>query len=256
MNSLEIIALPAFDDNYIWALRRGAAVAVVDPGDAAPVLDYLAAGGLRLCAILATHHHADHVGGISDLVAAQPVPVYGPALEAIAGVDQPRGDGARVVLPELGIEFEVLGVPGHTRGHVAYYRPGMLFCGDTLFSAGCGRIFEGTPAQMHASLARLADLPEATQVYCAHEYTAANLRFAAAVEPENPALAARTAAVAELRARGLPTLPSTLGLERATNPFLRWDAPAVITAARLRLGRAPTDAVEVFTAIREWRNRY
>ncbi len=256
MNSLEILALPAFADNYIWVLRSGNAVAVVDPGDAAPVLDYLAATATRLCAILVTHHHADHVGGIDGLVARHQVPVYGPAAEAIDGVDHPLTNGDRVRLTDLGIEFEVLEVPGHTRGHVAYYRRGMLFCGDTLFGAGCGRLFEGTAAQMHASLARLAALPADTDIYCAHEYTQANLRFAAIVEPGNDAITQRSAEAAQLRSRELATVPSTLAAELATNPFLRWDAPTVVAAAQARLGRTPAGPAEVFAAIREWRNRY
>lgn len=256
MNSLEILALPAFEDNYIWVLRRADTAAVVDPGDEAPVLEYLAKTGTRLCAVLLTHHHGDHVGGVADIIAHHPVPVYGPSLEAIAGVDRPIKDGERVVLAELGIEFEVLAVPGHTRGHVAYYRRGMLFCGDTLFGAGCGRLFEGTAATMQASLARLRALPADTGIYCAHEYTAANLRFAAAVEPGNAAIRDRAEHAAHLRAAGLPTVPSTLGLELATNPFLRWDAPDVVAAAQARLGRPADGAIEVFAAIREWKNRF
>ncbi|MDO8930942.1 MAG: hydroxyacylglutathione hydrolase [Rhodocyclaceae bacterium] len=256
MDALEIIGLPAFADNYIWVLRRGGHAAVVDPGDAAPVLDYLAASGARLCAILVTHHHHDHIDGIDAIVARHPVPVYGPATEGIAAVDSPLADGDRVVLPELAAEFAVLGVPGHTRGHLAYYRRGTLFCGDTLFGAGCGRLFEGTPEQMQASLARLGALPDDTGIYCAHEYTQANLRFAVAVEPDNSAVQARAEEAAALRNRGAPTIPSTLALEHATNPFLRWEAPTVIAAATARLGHAPADAVEVFAAIREWRNRF
>lgn len=255
MDTLEIVPLPAFEDNYIWALQRGNAVAVVDPGDAAPVLDFLDRSGARLCAILVTHHHGDHVGGIADLVARQPAPVYGPGRENIAGVDHPVADGDHVVLVELGVDFEVVEVPGHTRGHVAYYRRGVLFCGDTLFGAGCGRLFEGTPAQMQASLARLAALPQETRIYCAHEYTMSNLRFAAAVEPGSIAVQRRMERTAALRAEGKPSLPTTLATELDTNPFLRWDAPAVIAAARDRLGRTPADAVEVFAAIREWKNR-
>ena len=256
MNLLEIIPLPAFEDNYIWVLRNGDNIAVVDPGDAQPVLDYLAETGTQLCAILATHHHGDHVGGIDGIVSRHPVPVFGPAAEGIAAVDHPLTDGDRVALAKLGIEFEVIAVPGHTRGHIAYYRRGTLFCGDTLFAAGCGRLFEGTPADMHASLSRLKALPAATQIYCAHEYTAANLRFAAAVEPGNAAITLRTEATRQRRAQGLPTLPATLADELATNPFLRWDAAAVVAAAAQRLGRQPDDAVEVFAAIRAWKNQF
>jgi hydroxyacylglutathione hydrolase len=257
MSPLEIIGLPAFADNYIWVLRGpSGAVAVVDPGDEKPVLDYLSATGARLCAVLVTHHHGDHCGGVDELIAVHPAPVYGPATEAIAGVDHTLADGDRVALPDLGLEFEVLAVPGHTRGHVAYYRRGMLFCGDTLFGAGCGRLFEGTPATMQASLARIKSLPPETQIYCAHEYTQANLRFAAAVEPGNADVAQRTQQAEQLRAHGQATVPAALELELRTNPFLRWDAPAVIAAAQARLARPPRDAVEVFAAIREWRNAF
>jgi hydroxyacylglutathione hydrolase len=251
---MRIEAIPAFEDNYIWALRHGGTVAVVDPGEAAPVLHFLERTGDRLCAILVTHRHGDHVGGIAELVARHPAPVYGPALEAAEVVTRPLQDGARVALPELEVEFEVLHVPGHTLGHISYYRPGVLFCGDTLFGAGCGRVFEGTLEQMHASLARLAALPADTRVYCAHEYTQSCLRFAATVEPGNPAIAERAARVAGLRAAGRPSVPSPLAEELATNPFLRWDAPAVRAAAAARLGHAPADAAATFAAIRVWRD--
>jgi hydroxyacylglutathione hydrolase len=257
MSSLEIIGLPAFADNYIWVLRAPAGtVAVVDPGDEQPVLDYLATTGAKLAAVLVTHHHGDHCGGVEALVTAHPAPVFGPAIEAIDGVDHPVADGDRVALPDLGIEFEVLAVPGHTRGHIAYYRRGMLFCGDTLFGAGCGRLFEGTAATMQASLARIKSLPPDTQVYCAHEYTQTNLRFAAAVEPDNKEIAGRAAFTTELREQGRPSVPAPLELELQTNPFLRWDAPAVVAAAHARLGRPARDAIEVFAAIREWKNHF
>lgn len=280
---MQIEAIPAFEDNYIWALRHDGAVAVVDPGEAAPVLRFLERTGDRLCAILVTHRHGDHIGGIAELVARHPVPVYGPALEAAEVVTHPLRDGARVALPELGATFEVLHVPGHTLGHVAYYaragqpqegisppegdsepglrawgadnhRLGELFCGDTLFGAGCGRVFEGTLEQMHASLARLAALPADTLVYCAHEYTQSCLRFAATVEPGNAAIAARAERVARQRAAGAPSVPSTLAEELDTNPFLRWDAPAVRAAAAARLGHAPAGAAATFAAIRLWRD--
>jgi len=258
---LEILALPAFDDNYIWLLRADGQAAVVDPGDAAPVLEYLAKSGDRLCAILATHHHGDHVGGIAELLARAPVPVFGPDVENIAGVSHALGGGESIRVPGIGVDFEVIAVPGHTRGHLAYYGAslcgtGALFCGDTLFGAGCGRLFEGTPAQMQASLARLAVLPAPTLVYCAHEYTQSNLRFAAAVEPASVSVQKRVEEVAAARTEGRATVPTLIGIELETNPFLRWDAPAVREAAAARLGRAPTDAVETFTAIREWKNRF
>jgi len=254
--SIEIHPLPAFEDNYIWVIRRGDAVAVVDPGDAGPVKHYLRQTGAKLRAILVTHRHDDHTDGIPALTMHAAVPVFGPSLEAVPGVTHPLGDGERIDLPVLGIGFTVIAVPGHTRGHIAYYRRGMLFCGDVLFGAGCGRVFEGTMAQMQASLARLAALPADTKVYCAHEYTQANLRFARAVEPANAALLERSATVAKLRGEGRHTVPLMLSEELATNPFLRWDAPAVIAAARDRRGSMPRDSVEVFAAIREWKNGF
>ena len=257
----EILALPAFDDNYIWLLRARGCVAVVDPGDAAPVLDYLERSGDRLCAMLATHHHGDHVGGLAQILARFPVPVFGPGLENISGVTKPLAGGERIELPEIGVAFDVIAVPGHTRGHLAYYGPsidgdGAIFCGDTLFGAGCGRLFEGTPAQMQNSLAKLAALPPPTRVYCAHEYTQSNLRFAIAVEPGSIAVQRRSENVAEDRARGRPTIPTSIRVELETNPFLRWDAPAVRAAAASRLGHVPADAVEAFAAIRGWKNGF
>ncbi len=258
---IEILALPAFDDNYIWLLRANGCAAVVDPGDAAPVLQHLAHSGDRLCAILATHHHGDHVGGIGELLAREAVPVFGPAAENIAGVSHALAGGERISVPGIDVEFEVLAVPGHTRGHLAYSGAslagtGALFCGDTLFGAGCGRLFEGTAAQMQASLAQLAVLPAPTLVYCAHEYTQSNLRFAAAVEPDSIAVQKRVEEVAAARAARRPTVPTRIEVELETNPFLRWDAPAVRNSAAVRLGHAPADAVETFTAIREWKNRF
>lgn len=256
MDTLEIFPLPAFEDNYIWCLRRNGIVAVVDPGDAAPVLGHLAKSGDRLCAILVTHHHHDHIDGIAELTARHPVPVVAPAAEAIAGTTCPVAGGDRVALPELGIEFEVLDVAGHTRGHVAYYRPGSLFCGDTLFGCGCGRLFEGTAAQLHDALSHIGVLPRLTLAYCAHEYTASGIRFARTVEPGNAAIEARGAEVARRRAHGQPTVPFTIADELATSPFLRCSEPGVIASVRARLGRAPASELEVFTALREWRDHF
>jgi len=251
----ELRPIPAFNDNYIWLLARDGQAVVVDPGDAAPVEAALAENGLRLTAILVTHHHADHQGGVVRLAEATGAAVYGPAAESITGLTRPLRGGERIVPEGLDTTFEVLAVPGHTLGHIAYYGAGRLFCGDTLFGAGCGRLFEGTPAQMSASLAALAALPDDTEVCCAHEYTETNLRFALAVEPENAAIRQRVEAAAALRARGLPTLPSTIALEKATNPFLRCDAPAVVAAARRR-DPAAAGSVGVFAAIRGWRNQF
>ena len=253
---LEIVPLPAFTDNYIWTLRDGRHAAVVDPGQARPVQDYLAREGLSLAAILATHHHPDHVGGIAELVAAAKVPVFGPRGEPIPALTHPVGQDERVDIPELAAQFTVLDIPGHTRAHVAYYGLGSLFCGDTLFACGCGRVFEGTAAQMLASLDKLAALPDETLVYCGHEYTLANIRFARAVDPGNAALAEREQRARQLRDAGRPTLPSTLGEERATNPFLRCAEPVVVESANKYLGARAADPVRVFAAIREWKNKF
>ncbi len=252
---LEIVPISALKDNYIWTLRDAKHAAVVDPGEAGPVLDYLAREQLTLVAILATHHHPDHVGGIDALLKQRMVPVFGPRKEPIPGMTHPVTEGDSVSIPELGASFSVLDIPGHTRAHVAYYGLDSLFCGDTLFACGCGRLFEGTPEQMYASLQKLLALPDETKVYCGHEYTLANIQFARAVEPHNEALAAREADEQKLRAVGKPTLPSTVGREKATNPFLRCLEPAVIDSANKYLGSRLTDPVRVFAAIRDWKNR-
>ena len=263
MSKLAVTAVPAFDDNYLWLVHAPAdprQVLVVDPGDAAAVEAALRAQGLVLAGILVTHHHGDHVGGVQALVAGAALPVFGPGYEDIEGITHPVQGGARVELPALGLSFAVLDVPGHTRGHIAYAGHGAVFCGDTLFSGGCGRLFEGTPAQMYASLGALAALPPETQVYCAHEYTASNLRFALAVEPDNAALVAYTAEVAALRAAGQATVPTTVARERAINPFLRTTEPAVRAAAAgfaVEAGlNAANDDIATLAALREWKNRF
>lgn len=259
----ELIPLPAFEDNYVWMLVRGGEAVVVDPGDAAPVLAALDARGLRLAGILVTHHHGDHTGGLDALRARLQGPVFAPARERIAGEVTPVREGDRATLLRLG--FEVLDVPGHTAGHVAYCWPGdaaeapILFCGDTLFSAGCGRLFEGTPAQMHASLGKLAALPGRTRVCCAHEYTLSNLRFAQAVEPDSVDIADYRRRCDEKRRAGEPTLPSTIEVERRVNPFLRCSVPAVVRAACLRdpgLSKAEPAAADVLAVLREWKNQF
>jgi len=255
---LDVRPIPAFKDNYIW-LMRGAdprAVAVVDPGDAAPVLAVLAAEGLTLSAILATHHHADHVGGVPALIAETGAVVFGPGRERMPAESTRLGGGDRARLPALGLEFEVLDVPGHTAGHIAYYGHGALFCGDTMFSAGCGRLFEGTPEQMLASLDAFARLPEQTRVFCGHEYTLANLRFAMTVEAGNADIEAYARQATEWRASGRPTLPSTIGLEKRVNPFLRSRHENVKLSAERRAGRALPTPVAVFAEVRSWKDTF
>jgi hydroxyacylglutathione hydrolase len=253
---LEVVPVKAFKDNYIWTLRGARHAAVVDPGESRPVLDYLERESLRLAAILATHHHADHVGGIAEILAVHQVPAYGPKNEPIATLTRPVAEGDQVRIPELDLELDVLDIPGHTRAHIAYYGAGSLFCGDTLFACGCGRLFEGTAEQMYASLQKLLALPDTTKVYCGHEYTLANIGFAKAVEPRNAALAKREQRDRRSSDAGKPTLPSTLGEEKATNPFLRCSEPAVVESVNKYLGSRVSDPVRVFAAIREWKNRF
>lgn len=256
---LNVSPVRAFRDNYIWMLRTPAGaqgVVIVDPGDAAPVMAELDAQTWQPAAVLLTHHHFDHVGGVADLQKRYKMPVYGPDNPAIAGLSHPVGEGDTVTIEALGLHFEVMAIPGHTLDHIAYVGHNALFCGDTLFSAGCGRMFEGTPAQMQPSLARLRALDDHTKVYCGHEYTAANLAFAATVEPDNPAIDDYIEYVGRLTALDFPSLPSHIALEKQVNPFLRWDNPAVRAAAERHAGRSLQDAKAVWAALREWKDNF
>ena len=233
---MKIQYIAIFDDNYIWLLvdEESQTAVAVDPGDSAPLLDYLSAHNLTLTDILITHHHADHIGGVLDLKQHFQLEVYGPKLENIQVVTKELVEGDIVTIETMGLSFAVIEIPGHTLGHIAYYNQehAILFCGDTLFSAGCGRIFEGTPAQMYASLQKLQNLPIDTAVYCTHEYTLANLKFAESVEPGNPAILNRVAEVTKLREQGLASLPSTIDAEQQFNPFLRCDSEEQFTHLR------------------------
>jgi hydroxyacylglutathione hydrolase len=256
---IRIEAIPLLRDNYAWVAHDGADAVIVDPSYAeaerpAPILAWLAARRIRPRAVLITHHHRDHSGGIAYLAAAHDLAVHGPA--GIAGVTHPVGEGDRIELAAPDIAFQVLAVPGHTLDHLAYHLPGHLFCGDTLFSCGCGRVFEGTPAMLQASLARLAALPDDTLLYCAHEYTLANLEFARRIEPGNAELAAWEDRAYALREAGRPTLPVALGEEKGRSPFLRWDDAAIQEIAARHDASAGHDPARVFAAIRAMRDLY
>ncbi|MCU7920428.1 MAG: hydroxyacylglutathione hydrolase [Candidatus Thiodiazotropha sp. (ex Epidulcina cf. delphinae)] len=254
---LEITPVSAFEDNYIWMLKNpGSSQAVaVDPGDETPVLAWLERTSSQLSAILVTHHHYDHVGGIPALRDAfADIPVYGPAKESIRGITHPLREGDKPVVSGLKADLRVLEVPGHTAGHIAYYGEGVLLCGDTLFAGGCGRVFDGTFEQLSASLQRIAQLSPETRLYCAHEYTLDNLGFAGWVEPESSVLEQRIETERERRRIGLPTLPSLLRDELLTNPFLRTQEPGVVGAAQRACGQALNAPDEVFTALRQWKD--
>lgn len=252
---MNVVAVPVLSDNYVWIAGDGPVI-IIDPGEARPVADYLDRHGLQVAAYFITHHHGDHVGGLSQLARAYPAPIYGPADEAqaIGAIDQPLAGGDRFEVTSLGATFDVLDVPGHTLGHIAFYTDGLLFSGDALFRGGCGRVFEGSFDAMRTGLAGLRRLPDQTRVYGGHEYTEKNLDFAARVEPDNPAIAGVRDEVAGLRAQGEPSLPGLLGEERQINPFLRWDQPTVAAAARQHGGVDDNDPDAVFATIRRWKD--
>jgi hydroxyacylglutathione hydrolase len=256
---LHVRPVRAFSDNYIWLIESPRAqerVIAVDPGDAAPVIAELQRRGLSLAAILLTHHHPDHIGGVPELLRQGAVPVIGPDDTRIAHRTLTVHDGERCELQDLGLSFEILQVPGHTLSHIAFWGHGALFCGDTLFSAGCGRMFEGTPAQMNASLNRLSRLPPQTRMFCGHEYTAANLRFALAVDPSNRAALEYQDSVVRVLAQGNPSLPSTMDLEIRVNPFLRCEDPTVVRAAENHAGKSLKEPALVFGALRAWKDQF
>ena len=251
----------AFSDNYIWLIKQPEKpyIAIVDPGDAAPVIETIESQSLQPVALLITHHHWDHTGGIADLLERYPMPVYGPNNESIPHMSHPLTEGDRVDIPEMEAQFQVIDVPGHTAGHIAYYcqnkgGQGMLFCGDTVFAGGCGRIFDGTAEQFHHSLGKINALPDDTLVYCAHEYTEDNLVFARIAEPGNLLLKERQTTVQQQRQRDEATVPSLLGIEKATNPFLRFDQPTIVQAAENFAGHSLPDGAAVFSTVRHWKD--
>jgi len=248
-----ITAIPAFNDNYIWAIHNNERAVLVDPGQAEPALALLNAQNLQLDGILVTHRHHDHIGGIEKLRGVYNVPVYGRQHPLNPHITHPLNEGMQLNLAQFNLILDIFEIPGHLDDHLAYIGPNILFCGDVLFGAGCGKNFEGSNAQLHQSLQRLAALPETTRVYCAHEYTASNLRFALACEPQNFDIQQRIADTNQLRARNIPSLPSTIKLEQATNPFLRCNQPELIETLQQRNMQTTTE-LEVFTAIRTWRD--
>lgn len=263
----DVIAIPALSDNYIWiitpaSIQAGDPVAIVDPGEAGPVMDWLSHKQLRIGAVIATHHHPDHTAGINDLLAwekqnsGKVIPVYGSKADQgrVKQISHPLSDGDNASLDWLDLTFSTIEVPGHTLGHIALHAPGLVLAGDTLFRAGCGRVFEGTPTQMQQALARLRALDDNTRVYAGHEYTQKNLAFARKVEPDNPDIARVTAEVNAARDQDKPSLPGTIGEERRINPFLRWDTPDVARAASQRAGRKLSEPAEIFAELRSWKD--
>jgi len=256
---LSIHPIRAFRDNYIWVIHNQYHAAVIDPGIASPIIDYLLSNKLRLIAILITHHHNDHTGGNAELLQSFDVPVYGPLNESIETVSHPLREGDQVNLEEMSLNLKVLDTPGHTRGHIAYYGSNpfnVVFCGDTLFSCGCGRVFEGTGQQMYQSLQKLSQLPNDTLIFCTHEYTLGNIQFAKAVDPENASLINFEIDAQELRNLNIPTVPTTLTLEKKINPFIRCEQRKIIDSAQNFSGRLLSDPVKVFTVLREWKNNF
>lgn len=256
--NIETLPIPALKDNYIWALvdTTKRCCVIVDPGESEPVLDFLATHHLKLAAILITHHHWDHTDGIAGIIKHHPVPVFGPALENIPYCTHQVSGSETVQLPCLDISFQVIDTPGHTMGHVCYYGNNSLFCGDTLFTCGCGRAFEGTPAQLYHSLSKLAELPDETRVYCGHEYTQKNVAFALGLEMDNPVLQERRQLTDEQRGLGLPTVPSTIQIEKETNPFLRCHLKSIHKAAEAKVGRKLTTPESVFEVVRDLKNKF
>ena len=255
---IEVLPIKAFSDNYIWVIKNTKTnyCLLVDPGQSEPVLSFLSEQELILEAIIITHKHADHVGGVNEILKTYSVPTFGPHKEVKAWAENDVQQGEKLNFSNTGISFQVMEIPGHTHGHVAYYSPGHLFCGDTLFVAGCGRVFEGTMAQMYNSLQSLAHLPEDTKVYCAHEYTLSNLAFANAVEPDNADLREFTLSAQSLRKQGLATVPSSIGLEKRINPFLRCSEAKVVQSAQQRDMIIDSDPVDVFASIRRWKDDF
>ncbi|MGC2167402.1 MAG: hydroxyacylglutathione hydrolase [Gallionella sp.] len=251
----KISAIPALSDNYIWALHNDQCSAVVDPGEALPVLNFLSSRNLQLSCILCTHRHSDHVGGIAELREVYSVPVYGRQHPNNPHITHDLHEGDKLCLDLFGIDFSIMEIPGHLNDHIAYLAPEALFCGDVLFGAGCGRNFEGSISQLHDSLQRLASLPDNTKVYCAHEYTEANLRFALACEPSNADLKQRVVDTRKLRAADLPSVPSTIGLEKTTNPFLRCKQPEIVHTLQQR-GLDDDSELGAFTFLRAWKNHF
>jgi len=266
-----VTAIPAFNDNYIWAITSSndmsiselskKPVALVDPGDAVPCIEFIEQNNFQLCTILITHHHPDHTGGVSELKRycenkGWPLKVYAPENNKISNVDVRVKDNQIIELTELSVSFNVIGLAGHTLDHIGYYANDIVFCGDTLFSGGCGRIFEGTPQQMLTALTRLANLPERTHVYCAHEYTLANLAFALAVEPQNAELVHYYNQVVKRRAQNLSTIPTSILLEKKINPFLRCEQAEIINSADKFNNKKTLDKLETFTVIRQWKNQF